>query len=739
MTTDHLGVAQGRPWVTPFLLLAGCFLVLAAPSGSAVAWGAAFAGTITGSSTFQSGTELLSDTTGGTNCLSSPNVSGGITTNSTTCTTYPLATSVGASTTTLANQGSISPSAARLASTSTCGVQELADTSSAGTDTGLPIGAATFGAAGSGPTTLTDSPRSVAFDGSTGWAETLSQVATPGPQTFSIAAWFKSSAASGSVISYTSTQSNTTPTSFDRMIWLDSSGHVVFGIRPTGGTFEVSSSATTAHDYADSAWHYVVVTVAPVSTTRATVLLYVDGSLVAGSASNETITATRPGQASAGWWHLGWTDGTGWANAPTTAFWPGSLADVAVFPTALSAAQITTLHGETTQASLSTQVLADAPTSFWPMQDTGSTLYTGAIANLAANPSASGQYADNSANPGTNTGTGEGTLGTDASGPISTTATTFNGSTDWIQTAVGNTGSFLASPGPQTFSLAAWFKTSTASGSIIGFTNAQSDTGQTDFDRMLWLDGSGHVVFGLRPSATFEVNSSATTAHDYADGAWHYVVATVTPVTATTGTVLLYVDGSLVAGSAGNETIAGSHTGQAYGGWWHLGWASQTGWTDPPSTSFWGGSLGQVTVFPTALTAGDVSDLYGESSATSYASAVTGGVAASNAFWPLNDNPAPSAPACSYLTVTVGSGATGDCIYPTLDVACPSSGLVNNWLAPLSAAVPVALGSLTFTTATVGTVPAAGVGLHVSVPYSITDSNGGFSATLLHTQGYVLL
>jgi hypothetical protein len=736
MVTDHLGVARRRPFGAAVISALASLLILALLSGVTSVWGATFAGKVTGNGMFQSGTALLSDAIGATNCLSSPNSVGGITTNSTTCSTYPLAAAIGPSTTTLSNQGSINPSSVSLTSTSNCGVQEFADTSTAGTNTGLPLGGATDGAAGTGPTSLTDSPRSVAFDGSTGWGQTLTQVASPGPQTFSLAAWIKSSTASSSIIGYTSTQSNTAPTNFDRMIWLDASGHVVFGIRP-GATFEVNSSSSTAHDYADGAWHFVVVTVAPVTTTRATVLLYVDGNPVAGSASNETITASDPGQVSAGWWHLGWAYSSGWTDAPASSFWSGSMADVAVFPTALTAAKITMLYGKTTQAALSTQVLADAPTSYWPLQDTGSTTYTGSIANLAAN--SSGQYADHSANPGTNEGTGEGTLGTDASGPIATTATAFNGSRGWIQTAVGNSGSFLASPGPQTFSLGGWFKTTTAGGSIIGFTNAQSNTGQSSYDRMLWLDSSGHVVFGIYPGAIFEVNSSATTAHDYADGAWHYVMVTVTPVTATTGTVLLYIDGSLVAGSPSNETITSSQTGQTYGGWWHLGWASESTWTDPPTTSYWNGSLGQIAVFPTALSAASVSALAGETTAGSYAIAATGGIATSNAFWPLNDSAAPTAPACSYLILTIGSGATGKCIYPSLNVACPASGLVTSWLSPVNAVIPTTLGSLTFTTATVGSIPATGVGMHVSVPLSITDSNGGFSATLVHDVGYVLL
>jgi hypothetical protein len=40
---------------------------------------------------------------------------------------------------------------------------------------------------------------------------------------------------------------------------------------------------------------------------------------------------------------------------------------MAVFPTALTAANITTLYGQTTQASESAQMLGYSPTEFWKL------------------------------------------------------------------------------------------------------------------------------------------------------------------------------------------------------------------------------------------------------------------------------------------------------------------------------------------------------------------------------------
>ncbi len=712
-------LAGGNPLVSLLLVPLSLLGVIALVSGSLTAYGGNFTGQIAGPGSFQSGTQLLSDTIGGTNCLSSPNSSAGITSNHATCTTYPLATAIGsASTTTLGNQGSVAPTSASVATGGTCGVQQFADTSAAGSNTGLPLGGATFGA--TGPTPFTDSPRSVAFDGSTGWGETLSSLAMPA--NYTLMAWIKPSALNGVILGATSTQSDVAATDNDRMVWIDAAGRLDFGNDVTTLRSTAASALTTG------TWYFIVAT----KSTTTGMTIYVNGvanNTVASAGAKATLNYN-------GFWHLGWGGavGSAFSNLPTTDFFAGDIADTAVFPTALSAAAVTTLYGQTTQAAFSAQVVTDAPTSYWALQDTGNSLYTGAIANVTANGGGT-TFRDSSNNPGTNVGTGQGGLGVDLSGPIGDTATTMNGTTGWIQTAVGTPTAFYASPGPQTFSIAAWFKTTT-SGSIIGFTNLQTNAAPGTWDRQMWLDPAGHVVFGVYPNAVFEVNSSATTATDYADGNWHFAVATVAPVSATVGTVLLYVDGSLVAGSVGDETITASQPAQVYGGWWHLGWSNaNNGWTDGPTTGYWGGSLGQIAVFPSALTAANVASIHSAASPSSYLTAVTGGVATSNAFWPLDEGAQPASPPCTYIAVTVQAGSV--CVYPIATGACPSVP-PSNWLS-MSSSIPTALPALKFTTAASGAVPATAVGLHVSVPWTVTDGASGFSSQLLHNSGYVLL
>jgi len=731
------GPARGHPRAGAVAAVLAALGLLAAVTGATTHGGfTARIGPSAGSS--GSGTGLLGDAIGGTTCLSSPDSTGGITTNRASCPTYPLSATPGsAATVSLSSTGSLTPTAARLATTNSCGVQQFADTSSSGTDAALAVGGVTYRQPG--PTPFTDAPASAALNGTDGWMETLAGppsafYAAPGPQTFSLVAWFRTTT-SGSIIGFSDAQSDSGQGNWDRHLWVDPAGHVVFGVYP-GTTFEVSSAATTARSFADGAWHVVVATVAPDTTTSGTVLLSVDGTRVAGSVGNEPITAAQPAQAYGGWWHLGWSNVVnGWPDPPASAFWSGNLADMAVFPAALTAAQVTALSGATTQASFAGLVSTDAPQSYWPLQDSGTSLYTGPIANLVSTTT----YRDASGNPGTDTGTGQGGLASDPAGPIGDRATAFDGTTGWIQTATGPPTAFYGSPGPQTFSVAAWFKTTT-SGSIIGFSNAQGNTGQTSWDRQLWLDPGGHVVFGVYPNAIFEVSSAATTTRNYADGAWHLAVATVTPATATRGTVLLYVDGSRVAGTVRNEVITGRQPAQAYGGWWHLGWSNASGtWADGPTGPFWTGSLGQVAVVPSALTAAQVAALSAAGTAASYATAVTGGVAAANAFWPLDEAPPTVPTACIYLGVTVqaGSGAGATCLAPVSAGPCPA--VTPSDLLSVNAAVPLTLPALTFTTALTGAVPAAAVGLHVSVAWALTTSVGGFTAELDHASGYVLL
>lgn len=588
-----------------------------------------------------------------------------------------------------------------------------------GPDRALAYGGVTYGAAG--PTALTDSPKAATFNGSTGYVQPTASLTSP--QTFSLSGWFKTSSTNVSILGMSNTSYAATSTSFDRALWIDSAGDLRFGIHPSSGYVELTSPSA----YNNGNWHFFVVTATATSATVGSISLYVDGASVASN-SAVTIASSQISASYTGYWHLGWEYmSSSYTSYPTNNYFTGSLADVAYYPSVLSSGAVSTLYGETTQAALANQILADAPTSVWSLQDSGTTLYTGAITGVTAN-SAATTYRDASQNPGTDTGTGSGAITTSTSGPLGADAQVFNGSSTYITTASSVTPA-------NSFTVAAWIKTTGTSESILGFTNLSTTATPTSYDRSIWIDASGHVDVGIHPSSGYVELSSPLT---YNNGSWHYVVATAQATSATVGTLTLYVDGAQVAQNAA-VAITASAMGNTAAGYWHLGWDySTTTFANNPSSLYFNGSLGQVEVYPSALSSSQISSLYGANAfvanqESSFATLVQLGGASQ--YWPLDEPMTAESPACTYLMITVSNGTS--CLWPYATTTCVTSSTTarSDTVAPTA----FSSGTLAMNTYVVGTVPAAGTNLHVSVPWTISATSGGFTATLLHASGYTLL
>jgi hypothetical protein len=153
------------------------------------------------------------------------------------------------------------------------------------------------------------------------------------------------------------------------------------------------------------------------------------------------------------------------------------------------------------------------------------------------------------------------------------------------------------------FTLEAWFSTtSPANGKIVGFSNAHGVLGLL-YDRHIYLDPAGRLVFGVNSSGVKIVASPAGTS--FADGAWHHAVATLSP-----GGMRLYADGALVAA---NPSVT---AGQSYSGYWQIGCGPLGGWVTgsgsayllPPSV--FNGLIQYAAVYSTALTAAQVTEHY---------------------------------------------------------------------------------------------------------------------------------
>src|SRR5205823_5191570 len=139
-----------------------------------------------------------------------------------------------------------------------------------------------------GPNCGTGANGAVRFDGSTGQVWTTQAVANP--QSFSVATWFATSTAGGKLIGFGTGTAGALSSSYDRHIYLSSTGQVSFGVY-NAGYFAVTSPG----GYADGAWHLATGTFSP-STG---VALYVDGVLIG------TNTATAAAQVYTGTWRLG--------------------------------------------------------------------------------------------------------------------------------------------------------------------------------------------------------------------------------------------------------------------------------------------------------------------------------------------------------------------------------------------------------------------------------------------------
>ncbi|GAC1559926.1 MAG: hypothetical protein NVS3B13_27620 [Mucilaginibacter sp.] len=218
------------------------------------------------------------------------------------------------------------------------------------------------------------------FNGSSQYISTATSYTTPGPQAFSISVWFKTSAAGGYLAGFGSAKTGNSA-SDDRVVYIGTNGKLYFGVAP-GGT---KSTINTASAYNDGNWHHVVATF---STTNGS-NMYVDGALAASNPAMQSALAAT------GYWRVGYDVLTGWANAPGTAYFNGSLDDVAVANTELTPAQVDVLYGAGSSAffcagntlSLTANTVAGATYSW-----TGPGSFTSAQQNPSVPSALAGTY-----------------------------------------------------------------------------------------------------------------------------------------------------------------------------------------------------------------------------------------------------------------------------------------------------------------------------------------------------------
>jgi large repetitive protein len=101
---------------------------------------------------------------------------------------------------------------------------------------------------------------------------------------------------------------------------------------------------------------------------------------------------------------------------------------------------------------------------------------------------------------------------------------------------------------------------------------------------MIYMANTGQIYFGVGANKTID------STHDYNDGNWHLINATLGA-----GGMALYVDGAPVAS---NSTVTEA---QVYNGCWRVGYDSLGGWAAHPTSNYLAATLHEVAVYPTAL------------------------------------------------------------------------------------------------------------------------------------------
>lgn len=164
---------------------------------------------------------------------------------------------------------------------------------------------------------------------------------------------------------------------------------------------------------------------------------------------------------------------------------------------------------------------------------------------------------------------------------------------------LNGSSSFVTSPSqvtnPQTFSVEVWFKTTVASGKLIGLGSSQTGL-SPNYDRHIYFTTAGKLNFGVNGTAGVSVITSPLS---YNDGLWHHAVATLSGAGA-----VLYVDGQSVIA---NPALTSA---QVFNGYWRIGYDQQTGWPNPGANAYFTGQMRWAAAYNVALTPAQVTAHY---------------------------------------------------------------------------------------------------------------------------------
>ncbi|MGW4229348.1 DNRLRE domain-containing protein [Streptomyces sp. NPDC004980] len=155
------------------------------------------------------------------------------------------------------------------------------------------------------------------------------------PTPYSVETWFRTTSTSGGRIvgfgNNIGTARGHTSSISDKLVYLTSNGRLAFGVQT--GSSSARPTVTTTGTYNDGDWHHVVATQGPSG-----MVLYVDGAAV----GTNPATGNRSYN---GYWRVGGDAmSTAWPNLPAGTYFAGQVDETAVYPSALTAAQVAAHH-----------------------------------------------------------------------------------------------------------------------------------------------------------------------------------------------------------------------------------------------------------------------------------------------------------------------------------------------------------------------------------------------------------
>jgi hypothetical protein len=392
----------------------------------------------------------------------------------------------------------------------------------------------------------------------------------------------------------------------------------------TASDITVLSSSSTVND---GNWHNL--TAVNNGTNQ---YIYIDGVLNNSNSGGQTINASTANN------YIGSRNGTGF-------FFNGSISNVAIYNTALSASNVTTLYNNGNPQA----AIYGSPVSWWKLNNTTTGIEDAKGSNNGTNSGATEAYGSVSTLNGESSGMSQANLvqsDLQTVAPYSKYALSFDGTNDYID--CGNDSSLkLAS----NFSISVWMKSSNQQSFAVAVGN--------------------NSVFSLQMSATlnkfrFNVYSSGWQEAYYGlnpidDDKWHHVVATHDG-----STIKVYVDN--VKGTDASAGAIPSNTAPFL-----------IGYLPGNAGLYFDGQISNVSYWNTALTQAQVTETYNEglpsdlNSHSAYSNLVSWWQLGSNSSWNGNrwivadgkgtnngysQNMAPYMPE-SGLTNGVGTAANG--------------------------------------------------------------------------------